>query len=295
MASNEFTQALINSARQGAFESALDCVPSLYSSTFGLSKTLWATSWFASPINPNALENINNFAGASLELGKCLVDYCKNVDKEVIEEYIDKIKILYENYDLLNDSQKGELIGYTIGRYGTDIFAGVVVGTVAGKGVQYANKIIPLFRNLRNANRICNFEAMSLSNAQKEAIIASSLEHAVEREKFLKNISIQWDKQNKHIPGKHNFEVGKGTILIESNELEHLIKKHAGKGQKVLGSFGEAGFKERIDFGKIIGEFALQIKDKPTKYIPTSKGIITYAKDGKVHVYPANPSASFNP
>ena len=154
-------------------------------------------------------------------------------------------------------------------------------------------KGISAFRKLKTANQICNLEAMAISNANKEAIVASSLKHASEREAYLKNVKIHWDKQNKHIPGKHNFEVGRGTISIESHELENLVKAHVGKGQKVIGNFGQSGYKERVDFGKIIGEYAQKIEGKPTKYSPTSKGIITHAKDGSVHIYPTNPNSTF--
>lgn len=291
VASNEFIQALISSAHQGASESAVGFVPSLCSSVYGLSKTLWTIHWSANPLNQASSENIKKFANASYEMGQCIVNYCKNVEAETIDGYVDQIKILYKSYDQLSDQQKGELIGYTIGKYGVEIVFGAVTGTAAGKGVQYANKMVPLFRNLRNANRVCNFEIMLLSEAKKKAIVSSSLAHATEREVYFKNIKIQWDRQNKHIPGAHNFKTGKGTILIEKSELETLIKENAGKGQRVAGPIFEPNFKERVDFGKIIGEYALESKGKPTKYIPTTKGIIHYDKNGSAHVIPSDPFA----
>lgn len=180
----------------------------------------------------------------------------------------------------LDDTQKGELIGYAIGKYGVDIFAmgGVFKGLNA-------------IKNLKNANRICNFDAMVISNANKEVLVSSALKHAAKRENYFKNVTIHWERQNKHIPGKHNFEASKGTISIEPPKLEMLVKEHVGKGQKVAGEFGEAGFVERIDFGIIIGEYAPGPNVSPAQFLPTTKGIIKYAKDGKVHVIPSDPSA----
>jgi len=83
-------------------------------------------------------------------------------------------------------------------------------------------------------------------------------------------------------------------VSLPSGKLAHrvvLVKEHLGKGNKVVGEFGEVNFKERVEFGKIIGEYALKIEGKPIQYIPTSKGIISYAKDKTVHVYPTNPTA----
>lgn len=285
-ASNEFTQALLIHLQKGASESVRDFVPSLCSSAHGLNATLWALNWSTNPFNPKVLDNMKNFANASYEVGTCIVNYCKNVDVETFDSYVDQIKFLYQQYDQLNDVQKGELIGYTIGRYGVDILS----GAVATEGMQYVNTIVPLFRNLRNANRICNFSAMCQSEAEKKAIIASSLVHETEREIYLKRIKIHWDKQNKHIPNEHNFLQGRGTILIEKSELEVLTRKYIGTGQRVDGSFGDGGFVERVDFKKIIGEYAIKVNGKVT-YIPTSKGIIKHAKDGTVHIIPSNPEA----
>lgn len=190
----------------------------------------------------------------------------------------------------MNDAQKGELIGYTIGRYGVDIFGGAITGAAAGKGILYANRTVPLFRKLRDANRVCNFGVICQSEAERKAIAVSSLTHAAEREAYLKRVKIHWDKQNKHIPSERNFLQERGTILIEKSELEALTKKHVGTGQRVDGSFGDGGFVERVEFGKIIGEYAMKVNGK-VKYIPTSKGIIKHAKDGTVHVIPSNPEA----
>lgn len=67
------------------------------------------------------------------------------------------------------------------------------------------------------------------------------------------------------------------------------MKNNAGKGQKVNDKdFFNPGYKERIDFGEIIGDFALQEEGKETIFIPTTRGILHYSKDG-VHVIPSAP------
>lgn len=272
-ASNTFTEALLSSTLKGMADSAAEFVPSLCSSAYGLGETLWITA-------QHPVESAKNFANAAYAIGEYAVDYCKGLDRNKIEGCIEQIKVLYDNYDQLNDTQKGELIGYAIGKYGVDIFAmgGVFKGLNA-------------IKNLRNANRMCNLDAMVISNANKEVLVSSAIKHAAERENYFKNISIHWGRQNKHIPGKHNFDVSKGKISIEPQKLEMLVKKHVGKGQKVAGEFGEAGFVERVDFGITIGEYAPGPNVNPEQFLPTTKGIIKYAKDGKVHVIPSDPNA----
>ncbi len=112
-----------------------------------------------------------------------------------------------------------------------------------------------------------------------------------DKDNYFKNARIHWGKQNKHFPSEHNFLPDRGKILIEKADLETLAKKYAGTGQRVSGSILEANYKERVDFGKIIGEYALKEERCPVKYFPTSKGIITYAKDGSMHVWPSDPGA----
>ena len=274
-ASDEFIMSLLSSLRNGMSDGASNFVPSLCHSAYGLGTAIWAVN----PLNQEALQNTKNFVNACYEMTGYVVECCKTIDWNTVDDCVDQMKTLYERFDQLSDSEKGELIGYTVGKYGVDILApGALVKGVA------------TFRNLKNANRMCNFEAIVLSQTNKENLIASSIQHSVERENYFKNVKIHWDKQNKHIPGKHNFLHGRGTITLEPNDFETLTKKYVGKGQRVEGSFGDTGYVERLDFGIIIGKYAEKVNGE-IKYTPTSKGIIKYAKDGTFHVIPSNPEA----
>ena len=48
---------------------------------------------------------------------------------------------------------------------------------------------------------------------------------------------------------------------------------------------GQPGFKERVDFGKVIGKYT---DPKTGVSTPTTKGIINYSKNG-IHIVPAKP------
>lgn len=279
VASKEFTEALIISTCKAASEAVVDFVPSLSHSAYGLSKTLWAVHWSANPVNPEALVNIKNFANACHEVGECVVEYCKNLDAETIDGYVDCVKILYQRYDQLSESEKGEQIGYIIGTYGVDFLAGVG----AAKGVQFANKGVQSYRILRSANQTCNFERMVASGATKESITSSALKHAAEREGYLKNLKIEWDKQNKHIVGKHNYIPNKS--ILEHPDPESLLKKYAGTGMPVRESFGKPGYQEIVDFEEFIGYY---VCEKTQTEIPTTWGKIHYSKNG-VHIVPTKP------
>ena len=86
----------------------------------------------------------------------------------------------------------------------------------------------------------------------------------------------------KHIPGHNNYTEGKSPLRADPWELG----RHAGTGTPV-GKIprGEPGFKERVDFGDVIGDHV----DRAGRSRPTTKGIIRYAADGSIHITPAAP------
>jgi tetratricopeptide (TPR) repeat protein len=266
-ASNEFTHSLISSACQGSIDAAIDFVPSMCYSAYGLGKTLWTTA-------QHPIDSSKNFANACYEMGQCAADYCKNLDWQTVDGYVEQIKILYERFDQLSETEKGEIIGYTIGKYGVDIFASTA--TV---------KCVTACRNLKAANKICNLEAMAISSLNKEAVVCSALKHALEREAYFKNVKLLTDKQNKHILGKHNYEPGKG--VFEHKDPQYLLKNFAGKGRPAANEFSiNTQYKEIVDFGEHIGIW----KNKEGHFAPTTKGTIHYSKEG-AHIIPAHPDS----
>jgi hypothetical protein len=91
-------------------------------------------------------------------------------------------------------------------------------------------------------------------------------------------VLLEAGKEGKHIRGHNNFIPGRSPLT--HNNPQSLLDDFAGMGQPV-GNVprGSPEFKERVDFGQVIGEINGQ---------PTTKGIIHYSKDG-AHIVPANP------
>jgi tetratricopeptide (TPR) repeat protein len=265
--SSEFSSALLKGIVDGGKEAAVEFVPSLCNTAHGLGKSLWC--FMQQPIDTTA-----HFCHTSYKAGEAVLEYFKTLDQTKIDHIADEVVQLYNTYDSLSDSEKGNAIGYCIGKYGVDIFAGATT-------YKCANAL----KNLKNANRACNLEAMIASPASREAMVTAAMQHAAEREAFFKNVKIHWDKQNKHIPGKHNYELEKSTF--EHNDAQGLLTNFAGKGKAANNmTVGSPGYRERIDFGEFIGYY-ISDSDKTLK-IPTSKGIIHYSKSG-AHIIPANP------
>jgi hypothetical protein len=88
-------------------------------------------------------------------------------------------------------------------------------------------------------------------------------------------------QQGKHIQGHNNYDPNRSRLTADPQELA----QKAGTGRQV-GNIprGQPGFKERVDFGKVIGEYV----DKAGNRIPTTKAIIHHSKSG-IHIVPARP------
>lgn len=91
-------------------------------------------------------------------------------------------------------------------------------------------------------------------------------------------------KQGKHVPGHNNHQPGKSELTDPSPQ--RLLDDGAGTGQQ-LGDrpVGSAGSKERVDFGKEIGNYVDPATGEKT---PTTMGLIHYGSDG-AHIVPARP------
>ncbi len=101
-----------------------------------------------------------------------------------------------------------------------------------------------------------------------------------------KNLDINDGQQGKHVRGHNNFDEAARRSELTDPDPQKLIDEHAGTGEQV-GKLpvGEVGSKERIDFGKIIGDY---INKETNEQFPTTKGLIHYGSKG-VHIVPARP------
>ncbi|MCM1194376.1 MAG: polymorphic toxin type 50 domain-containing protein [Firmicutes bacterium] len=90
-------------------------------------------------------------------------------------------------------------------------------------------------------------------------------------------LTVNKDKQNKHIKGSRNFKQGKSEITISQTECQKLVEQYSGKGIKI-------GNKERVDFKVVIGVFV----DRDGNKGYTTVGMIHYSKTG-VHIVPSRP------
>jgi hypothetical protein len=91
-------------------------------------------------------------------------------------------------------------------------------------------------------------------------------------------VILHWGQQGKHIPGHNNYDPNRNPVTHSNPEA--LLKSFSGQGQ-AANSFprGQPGFRERVDFGQVIGKY---------NGVDTTKGIIHYSKKG-AHIVPSAP------
>lgn len=269
MASADFVAAFVSSATLGAAESAQEFVPSLCNTAYGIGSTLWTSA-------TQPVDTVNYLASASCEMGEQLVKHIQSLDTESLNAFKNKcvtgLKSLYERFNELSDKQKGELIGHAVGKYGVEIFAGATAASAVSS-----------LKKLREANRLCNLEAMSTS-ATKEAVVAAATSHAAERNLYLKNVKYNFDSHNKHLVGHNDYRVGKS--IWEHPDPEGLLRRYAGSGRPERGKLGAAGYKESVDFKERIG---IWVNKDRTISLPTTRGTIHYGEKG-AHIVPSDPN-----
>jgi hypothetical protein len=92
-------------------------------------------------------------------------------------------------------------------------------------------------------------------------------------------------KQGKHVEGHNNYDSRRSAITHE--DPQGLVDRFAGKGQPINGDKfkkGDPGYKERVNFGEVIGKY----KDESGAEVPTTIGTVHYSSTG-VHIVPARP------
>lgn len=272
-----FEKAFVDGLFSGVQESFEQIGIFLSQSAQGLSRALWAQ--IEHPID-TTVETVRELASACYEAAEDTYQYLQNLKKEDIEDICVELRKVYEDFDKLNDAEKGHLMGQVVGKYGTDALVGgaVAKGAVGLKHAMSAKRV-------KEANACCNFEAMLISDVNKEQVIVAASEHAAQRSNYFKTITIEVDKQNKHIVGAHNYFEGK-SIFTHQNP-QGLLEKFAGKGQSSNKTTipGYPGYQEIVDFGEIIGYDVNAVTGVKT---PTTWGKIHYSKKG-AHIVPFLP------
>ena len=134
------------------------------------------------------------------------------------------------------------------------------------------------------------FVEIKYNNSKEYESLKIAVSDVEIREKIGTNeypISIQSDKQGKHIQGHKNFIANRSYLAVSSVEegqvfANYLVRNYSGTGRIVRDKNGKWTHKEIIETKELIGF----VKDIDGNWQPTKRATIHYAKDG-THIVPA--------
>lgn len=262
----KFSAGISTGILKGGLNSFCNFPPSLLSTFYGLSTTLWA---FAS----NPIGHSVEFVEAAYEI----IEYIKtNATAEIIATLIPELKECIQKWDNLDEQTKGYYIGHVIGQYGVDCL--IWRGSL---------QTVKAFQRLKRANIALTLESACLSPHQAEEILASSKKFWQAREEFKAKCYLDIDQQKKHIRGAHNYDSSRSEITISLERVEAIVRKKLGEGIPIKGNhIMELNYKEVVNFGEEIGI----VRSKTGAVLgPTTLGKIHYDKAGGYHVVPYLP------
>lgn len=260
-----FGAGLMKGGIQGIHDASSEFLPSICNSIGGVGNFLWMTI-------QHPIETPRELAASTMEF----CNYLRTCDKEELAQLL--VPEMYElivKWDDLYYDKRGELMGYCLGKYGVDILLPVA----AVKGFKYVKTL----NGIKKAEKLSALKTLNKSPESKEALAQASMQWSKQRQAYFAKVKLVNDSQTKHIPGSWNYDARKSIFTHPAPEK--LFKENAGKGQKIKGMPGKPDYRERVDFGEIIGYFV----DKDTKQkLPTTIGIIHYSKKGG-HIVPGKP------
>lgn len=212
---------------QGSAIALIEFVPSTWSCCKGILHGLW--SFACSPT-----EVSSDLINASYDLVKFIKE---NTASECLETIVPELKDLCVKWEILSDYDKGNRIGYIIGKYGIDILA-------PGASLKGVKK----YQQLKRLNSMFTVECCVASEAKKAKIIEASSKHASIRTNVSdlattgkvipRNANViphvmqerhAWEKLIK-ISGDKVEDFKKVSVLLEESEI--LSKKHLIESEK---------------------------------------------------------------
>lgn len=146
---------------EGGGVSLVEFVPSTLSCCRGILHGLW--SFTCSPVEVS--KDI-------IDSSYLLMEYLEtHTAKGILETFVPEIRDLCLNWSNLTDYERGEQVGYIIGKYGVDILApGVAING------------IKKFRHLKRANTMFTIECCVTSQSKRAKLLKQSAKHAVARQ-----------------------------------------------------------------------------------------------------------------
>jgi hypothetical protein len=217
----------------GAKDSAFEFIPTLLGTAQGLGAGVWA-------LVKNPVTTSHEFIDAATQC----IDYIRSHSTfELIQDMVPEMRELMQNYEQLDDFEKGKLIGHAIGKYGLDIF-------LAKQSITF----IKSYQNLKRANKALTLDALASSGKAQTILTETEKRWSnIHVERIRKGeVKIIEAKQGKHIIDHRNYQElisdGKNPSIFSHPDPQKLLTQYGGTGIKANDSLetiaGIASYKE---------------------------------------------------
>jgi hypothetical protein len=266
--SSEFAKGFMGGAVLGCADAVIEFIPNTISCLQGLGHFLWSA--------------VQHPIEAPREVIIHVLEICSILKEcspyELSQIAIPELGDLMAEWDEIEDQERGQKMGHLLGKFGTELLSPLAIK----KGAGLFNRL----KDLKKAEKLVALECLSDASTN-EKMVEAATKWAKGRNEKLSKIKLEVDKQNKHVVGAHNYEDSKS--IFNHPDAQGLLDKFAGKGRKVghvQGSPGTAGYKEKVNFGEVIGK--VKNGDDPENFLETTWGMIHYSKNG-AHIVPNSP------
>ena len=231
-----YSKGLCSGVTQGLYDEGTEFIPSLYSTVTSLGKGLWSFTCQPVEVSKELIRESTGFIEALME---------SDQRAELLAQAVPELKSLCDSWPELCPEKRGQQIGYIVGKYVVDIL--IPLGSA---------RLLHKYRTLRQANAMLTLEQCVVSAEKRATVLEHVAEHKTWRSSMIKDgrVKIHWGRQNKHDKTHSHYITDRSYITLDMDKLQMLVDRHAGKGSRAIGEAPfTAGYKERVDFGEIIG------------------------------------------
>ncbi len=183
--SPEYSVGLCWGVLCGSKDAAIEFGPATLNSCQGLLHGLWAFACSPAEVSQDLIDT-----------SRALIQILREQSTlESLQMVVPEVCELCMRWDRFSEYEKGEKLGYVIGKYGLDIL-------IPGAAIKAIHK----FRAFRAANTVLTLERMAVSDAKRAAILNESAAMAAIRSQAL--------------------PVGENLVLKNANKAKHIMAGH---------------------------------------------------------------------
>lgn len=261
---SDFSAGFAKGGINGIRDASTEFLPSIYNSVAGVGNFLWLTIQHPIDAPKQLINSATEFC-----------NYLRTCEKaELAKILVPEMYQLIDQWDRLTYERQGELLGYSLGKYGLDIL--LPIATL--KGLKY----VKTFHDIKRAEKLCTLQTLAKSSQSKEALTQAAAQWKKQKQASLTKVS---NKSLTFAQEKKVFISATKSYDQNLTQAAHSFSKHAGRHPETWGklqgpmnSWHDQALEQLKHIYNAPGEF-IKIVDPKTgltwieKRLPNGRGI----------------------